>query len=137
MRFLDTNVVLRYLTGDDPAKAQACYELFQRVQRGDEELFTTESVAAEVAYVLSSPRGPYRLGHAEIASRLHPILALRGVRMPRKQVCLRALDFFARHDALDIEDALALAHMERLGITEIVSYDRDFDDAPGVTRTEP
>ena len=137
MRFLDTNVVLRDLTGDDPAKARACYELFQRVQRGDEELFTTESVAAEVAYVLSSPRGPYRLAHAEIASRLHPILALRGVRLPQKQVCLRALDFFARHDGLDIEDALALAHMERLGIDEIVSHDRDFDDIPEVTRIEP
>ncbi len=137
MRFLDTNVVLRYLTGDDPAKAQACYELFQRVQRGDEELFATESVAAEVAYVLSSRRGHYRLGHAEIASRLHPILALRGVRLPQKLVCLRALDFFARHEALDFEDALALAHMERLGMTEIVSYDRDFDGIPEVIRSEP
>ena len=33
MRFLDANVILRYLTRDDEAKAEACYELFQRVQR--------------------------------------------------------------------------------------------------------
>lgn len=112
-------------------------QLFQGVQRGDEELFTTESVAAEVAYVLSSPRGPYRLGHAEIASRLHPILAQRGVRLPRKQVGLRALDVFAQREALDIEDALAPAHMERPGLTEIVSCDRDFDGIPEVTRTAP
>ena len=32
MRFLDANVILRYLTRDDEAKAQACYELFQRVR---------------------------------------------------------------------------------------------------------
>ena len=34
MRFLDTNVILRYLTRDDEAKAEACYQLFQRVGRG-------------------------------------------------------------------------------------------------------
>lgn len=64
MRFLDTNVILRYLTGDDQARAQACYELFQRVQRGEEELATCETIAAEVIYVLSSPRLPYRLDPA-------------------------------------------------------------------------
>ena len=137
MRFLDTNVVLRYLTGDDEVKARACYELFQRVQRGEAELFTTESVVAEVTYVLSSPRGPYRLTHEEISSRLLPILALRSLRLPHKQLCIRALAIFAQYGSLDIEDALALAHMERQGITEIVSYDRDFDRAPGVQRIEP
>ena len=60
MRFLDTNVFLRYLTGDDEIKAQASYELFQRVSLGEEELFTCEAIVAEVVYVLSSPRAPYR-----------------------------------------------------------------------------
>ena len=59
MRFLDTNITLRYLTHDDDAKAEACYRLFQRVERSEEELFTCEAVVAEVACVLSSPRAPY------------------------------------------------------------------------------
>ena len=104
MRFLDTNVMLRYLTGDDQARAQACYELFQRVQRGEEELATCETIVAEVIYVLSSPRLPYRLDPAA---------------------------------SLDFEDALAVAHMEQLGISRIVSCDRDFDRVAGVRRTEP
>ena len=28
MKFLDTNVILRYLTKDDEAKAEACYRCF-------------------------------------------------------------------------------------------------------------
>ena len=40
MRFLDTNVFLRYLTGDDEVKAQACYELFQR----ELKLFASEAI---------------------------------------------------------------------------------------------
>jgi predicted nucleic acid-binding protein len=38
---------------------------------------------------------------------------------------------------LDYEDALAVAHMERLKATGLYSYDADFDRVPGVTREEP
>ena len=137
MRFLDTNVFLRYLTGDDEVKAQACYELFQRVSQGEEELFTCEAIVSEVVYVLSSPRAPYRLSHEEIRARFVPILTLRGLRLPQKRVYLEALDLYASSPFLDFEDALAVAHMQRRGITEIVSYDRDFDRLSGVQRTEP
>ena len=137
MRFLDTNVILRYLTRDDEAKAKACYELFQRVQRGEEELATCEAIVAEVIYVLSSPRLPYRLSHEQIRARLLPILTLRGLKLPQKRVCLQALDLYASYPSVDFEDALAVAHMEQRGITAIVSYDRDFDRVAGLRRIEP
>ena len=137
MRFLDTNVIINYLTRDDEAKAEACYQLFQRVQLGEEELFTCEAVVSEVAYVLSSSRAPYRLSHADIKARLLPILTLRGVRLPQKRVYLRALDLYASAPFLDFEYALAVAHMEHRGLTEIVSYDRDFDRVTGLRRVEP
>ena len=137
MRFLDTNVILRYLTKDDEAKAEACYRLFQRVKSGEEELYTCEAIITEVVYVLSSSRAPYRLGHEEIRSRLVPILTLRGLRLPQKRIYLQALDLYAAFPFLDFEDALAAAHMEHRGIAEIVSYDKDFDRLPGVERVEP
>ena len=137
MKFLDTNVVLRFLTRDDEAKAADCYRLFQRVQQGEQELLTCESVVSEAAYVLSSSRLSYRLTHEEIRERLLPILTLRGVRLPQKRVCLQALDIYAASPFFDFEDALAVAHMEQAGVTEIVSYDRDFDRVPGVQRVEP
>ncbi len=86
MKFLDTNVILRYLTRDDEAKAEACYRLFQRASRGEEELFTCEAIVTEVVYVLSSRRVLYRLSHEEIRARLAPILAIRGLRLPQKRV---------------------------------------------------
>ena len=137
MRFLDTNVILRYLTRDDEAKAEACYQLFQRVKLGEEELFTCEAIIAEVAYVLSSHRAPYRLSHEDVRARLLPILSLRGVRLPQKRVYLRALDLYASSSFLDFEDALAVAHMEQRGVREIVSYDKDFDRVTGLHRVEP
>src|SRR3972149_5831423 len=137
MRFLDTNIILRYLTRDDEVKAQACFELFQRLKSGDETVFTCEAVVTEVAYVLSSARVPYRLSHEEIRARLSPILALRGLRLPRKRVYQRALDVWAGYPFLDFEDALAVAYMAEEGIREVLSYDTDFDRVSGVARVEP
>ena len=137
MRFLDTNVILRYLTRDDEVKAEACYELFQRVSRGEEELFTCEAIVTEVVYVLSSARAGYQLGHEEIRARLLPILTLRGLRIPQKRIYIRALDLHASSNFLDFEDALAVAHMEQQGIEEILTYDRDFDRVNEVSRVEP
>ena len=137
MRFLDTNVILRYLTRDDEAKAKACYQLFQRVKRGDEELLTCEAIVTEVVYVLSSRRAPYRLSHEEIRDRLVPLLTLRGLRLSQKRIYIRALDLYASSPFLDFEDALAASHMEQRGVTEIVSYDKDFDRVAGLRRVEP
>ena len=137
MRFLDTNVIIRYLTKDDEEKAEACYRLFQRVNRGEETLATSEAIIAEVTYVLSSRRAPYQLNHEEIRARLLPIVTMRGIRLPHKQICINALNIYASSASLDFEDALSVAHMQRLGIGQIVSYDRDFDAIPDVQRIEP
>ena len=136
MRFLDANILLRYATRDDPAKAAACAELMERLERGTEEVTTCEAVVAEVAYVLLS-RAHYGLDHHQVRLRLAPFIGLRGLRLANKRVYLRALDIFAEDAALDFEDALAIAHMEADGIDEIYSYDQDFDRVEGIRRVEP
>jgi predicted nucleic acid-binding protein len=57
--------------------------------------------------------------------------------LPRRETYLRALDLYAAHRGLDFEDALAVAHMEQQGITELYSYDEDFDQVAGIRRLEP
>ena len=137
MRFLDTNVFLRFLTGDDPSKAEACRALLRRVDEEDEEAYTSETVLAEVFYVLTRGRSGYRVDRVELAQRMRPIIQARGLTMTDKAMVLRALAVYETHAQLDFEDALSVAHMESRGITEIVSYDEDFDRVAGVTRVEP
>ncbi len=137
MRFLDANIILRYLTNDDSAKAAACFALLQAVKEGREQLQTTESIVAEAVYVLSSSRQPYRLSRADIVLSLLPIVRLRGLHVPRKKVVLRALDIYQVYSHLDFEDALSVASMEQSNVREIVSYDTDFDRVAAITRQEP
>jgi predicted nucleic acid-binding protein len=136
MRFVDTNVFIRYLTRDDPQKAEACRELFERVDRGEEEIATCEAVVTEIVYILSA-RAHYGMARAAIAQRVLPLLAMRGLRVPYKQTLSRALHIYAANTGLDFEDAVIVAHMGRTGITEVLSYDEDFDGVSGVTRVEP
>ncbi len=135
VRFLDSNVFLRYFTRDDPDKAQRCYELFQRVQSGAEQVTTSESVIAEVVYVLSSPR-LYAVPRTDIQALLLSILTLRGMRLPNRRLYVRALDVYAEHN-IDFKDALTVAHVERKRLDAILSYDRDFDQVASVRREEP
>jgi predicted nucleic acid-binding protein len=140
MTFIDTNIFLRYLarpaTPLDEQKYQACARLFQRVQAGEEEITTTEAVIAEVVYVLTSPR-QYGLSADDSAARLRPILTLRRFTLPHKRAYLRALDLFATTRGLDFEDALVVAHLERQRLTDLYSYDTDFDQFSTVVRLEP
>ncbi len=138
MKYLDTNIILRLLTRDDEAKAAGCHSLFQQAEgQGKQEVATTEAIITEVCYVLSSSRNPYKLTHEEIRARLVPVLSMRGLRLPRKRRYLRALDLYATYPVLDIEDAVCVAHMEAEGISEILSYDTDFDDVEEAQRVEP
>ncbi len=135
MDFLDTNVILRYLTRDDPVKAERCFELFQRVKRREVRLTTSELVLAEVVYALSS-RSVYNQGREQVRNLLLPIVSLSGLLVPYRRSFLRALEFYAVTN-MDFEDCLSLAHMERLKIKTILSYDRDFDRVNTIQRHEP
>jgi predicted nucleic acid-binding protein len=134
MPFIDANIFVRYLTGDDPAKAKRCLALFQRIKQNEVTVTTSEAVIAEVVYVLSSKI--YGLSRSDIAVRLRPLLILPNLKFLYRSVFLRALELYVRHN-VDFEDCLTAAYMERQKITDIYSYDKDFDTIAGIKRLEP
>src|SRR5687768_15112891 len=101
LQFVDTNIFLRHLTKDDPEKALACFELFRLAQQDKIQLTTSESIIAEVVYVLSS-KNIYDLPHVEIKKRLVPILSIRCLKLEHRETLLRALDLYEMYK-LDFE----------------------------------
>lgn len=132
--FVDANIFLRLITGDDPEKADRCFELLDRASRGDVSLYTSESVVAEVVYVLS--RATYRAPRANVEAALGSALANPGLRLDHKDSVLRALEHW-HESKLDFEDCLSIQHVRRLALDRIYSYDRDFDQISGIHRVEP
>lgn len=135
MRFVDTNIFLRYLTNDEPFKAQQCFQLFQQAGRQECLLTTSEAVIAEVVYMLSS-RQVYNLTHKEVANRLLPLLHIPGLKLPYRGIVLRAVELYGTYP-IDFEDCLSIAHMEKQKLTDIYSYDQDFDQMANIKRLEP
>ena len=135
VRFLDTNILLRYLTRDDEQKADASFNLLLRVERGEESVVTTDLVIAEAVFTLQSPRS-YSLPRKIIRERLEPVIALRGLRLPRKSLYARVFDLYC-DSRVSFADAYNAAYMEGRSITEVYSYDTDFDRIAGISRVEP
>jgi predicted nucleic acid-binding protein len=133
--FVDTNIFIRLLTGDDPVKTSRCRDLFQQVQHGKVTLVTTSTIVAEVTYVMVSS-ATYRYPREMIAQRLRPLLALQGLHIEHKDEILSALDLWEA-TTLDYEDCLAIETTRRLSLDGIYSYDRGFDRVPDIRRLEP
>lgn len=135
VRFLDTNILLRYLTRDDEAKARACLELLLRVERGEEVVVSSDLVIAETVFNLQSPR-QYGLSRERIRQLVEPIIESRGLRLPHKGMYRRAFDLYCGK-GVSFVDAYNASLMERQGLMEIYSYDTDFDRVEGIRRVEP
>ncbi len=133
--FLDTNLIIRFLTRDDPEQAARAYDAFQQAEAGRLTLVSTEGVVVEAVQVLSSKQ-LYNLPRAVIRDQVTDILQVRGLEVPDRDTLLRALVLYAVTN-LDFVDVLILAQMERRGITTVLSFDRGFDRIEGITRREP
>ena len=133
--FVDTNIFVRLLTGDDPAKAERCAALFEQVEQGDIALFTSEAIIGETVYVLTS-KDLYAKTRVQTAQALRPLLELRGLHFDHKLTVLSALDRYETSN-LAFEDCLAVEHAVRLGLDGIYSYDRKLGQRTGVNRLEP
>ncbi len=133
--YIDTDVIIRLLTGDDPAKQAAAAALFERVASGELVVAAPDTVIADAVHVLSS-RVLYHLDRDQIASLLRPLVSLSGFRVQQRAVVLRALDLYEA-TRLDWGDVTIAASMERSGSTVLYAYDRDFDRIAGIERREP
>jgi predicted nucleic acid-binding protein len=132
-RFLDTNILLRYLTRDDEGKANSAYGLLRRVEQGDERVVTSPLVIFEVVFTLQKS---YQIARSRIRDALADILSLAGVELPQKSLYLQALDLYVQKN-ISFADAYNAAYMRSHQVSEIYSGDADFDRVEGITRIEP
>jgi len=132
---IDTDVIVRLLTGDDAAKQQAAFNLFNRIRGGELTAMAPETVIADAVFVLSSPR-LYNVTRAHIRTLLLPILSLSGFWIEDREIVLAALNLYANSTS-GFGDALIVAYMRQRGSTTLYSYDQGFDRYPDIQRREP
>ena len=109
-----TDIIVRYLTGDDPeqfAKARALID--------SEDIFVCTTVSLDTEWVL---RSAYRFDRDRVIAALTAFAGLPRVTLEDPGLAARALDWLAR--GMDFADALHLIKAE--GCETFVSFDQQF-----------
>jgi len=117
MLAVDTNVVVRYLTGDHPEQFANAKALID-----GEDLFVCTTVLLETEWVLRSVYG-YR--PAQLARALRAFAGLPRITLEDPALAAKALDWMA--GGMDFADALHLAKAE--GCEAFISFDQRFATA--------
>lgn len=133
--FVDTDVIVRLLTGDDPVKQAGARQLFESVERGEVELRSPMTVIADAVYVLGSP-SLYKVSRPDIRDMLTSLVRLSGYVVDSKQVVIRSLAIYGSTN-LDFGDAMLIAACRQTRIPTLYSYDRDYDQFDEIKRLEP
>ena len=72
MKGLDTNVLVRFLTADEPDQSEAALRIIETAEAEGSRLHITTLVLAELVWVLKGPR--YGLSRTEVADALGSLL---------------------------------------------------------------
>ena len=127
--FVDTNVLVRHLTGDPPETAERATAFLAT----HAELYLSDLIVAETVYVLESF---YKAPREQVAEAMRSLVAMRSMIMVDPALLLRALEVY-EVERLDFAEAYLVACAESTGIGRVASFDRTIDRVSTVERIEP
>jgi len=127
--FVDTNILVRHLTGDPPDQAERA----TRYLAAADALLLADLILAEVAYVLESY---YEVDRPEVARALRAIVGFPAVRVVDEALLLRTIELY-EIERLDLAEAYLVASAEQTGVDVVASFDRAIDRVGTVRRDEP
>ncbi|HET7295127.1 MAG TPA: type II toxin-antitoxin system VapC family toxin [Vicinamibacteria bacterium] len=120
MTGVDTNVLVRFLVGDDPGQAARAANLFARATAEGERLFVPQIVVCELVWVLGYA---YEKDRTEIAAGLGTLLRARQLAFEDVDQVRTALERFAAGDG-DLADWLIWERSLAAGAERVVTFDR-------------
>lgn len=127
--FLDTNVLIRHLTGEPPEQARRASAFLATADR----LLLPDLIVAEVVYVLESV---YGVGRQRIADLVRTVVGFPAVAVFDGLLLARALELYETV-GIDFADAYLVACAEVSGVGSVASFDRAIDKVASVERVEP
>jgi predicted nucleic acid-binding protein len=152
---LDSNILV-YHFQPHPTFGPNCHRLIERIEKHDMEGFTSTSLLGELAHrlmvieasALPSLKAGKVLSHLKqqptvVQQLSHFQQAIDAVLQSKIQVLtipallISEAARLSKQHGLLTNDALILALMQHLNLTDLASHDADFDRVPGITRYAP
>lgn len=127
--FVDTNVIVRHLTGDPPDLAARAKAFLA----SSGKLLLADVIVAETVNVLESF---YEVQRADLAQLIRAVIAFPAMRTLDPALLLRSIEIYEVH-GVDFAEAYLAASAEVTGVAQVASFDRALDRVPSIKRIEP
>lgn len=131
--FLDANIILRHLLGDHPEHSPRATAYLERVEQGEIQVRTADTVIFEVVFTLQRH---YHQPKAKIREAILPLIELPGIMLPGKRRFRKVFDLYVDLN-LSFADAYHAVVMQQSKLNQIVTFDKGFDRVPEIERVEP
>ena len=129
---IDANIFLELELGQ--SRSSECKEFLSQVARGRIKAVTTDFILDSVALVMEDKRSPPKdIRKFFVSLALYKGLSIYSLDLKDRIVAAEEMI----RKRLDFDDSTSIAAMKRLKIKDIVSFDKDFDEAKALTRVEP
>jgi len=125
---VDTNLILRFMTGVPEDHAKLAAEFFQQGEDGKLVVQISPIVVSEVVFVLTGKI--YGCSRADVAEQLLQFLSNPAFEVQELEILGKALELFKAHN-IDFADAYLAATAQLSGIA-VASFDRDFKKIKGI-----
>ncbi len=135
-RFIDTNVLLRHITDDNPVQSPLAAELLDRIADGQIEGMLSITVIFETVFTL---QGLYHFKREVIAPAIRVIIGAPGLHLidTSEELISHTLDLYTSIRKLSFADCYHAVLSQSFCNGEIYTFDREFDRIPELTRLEP
>ena len=130
---VDTNLLVRYLTEDDPAKAMAVDALLKKASQGKIKILLPSVVAAELVWVLESF---YQMSREQISELVDAILQTPGIEVQDEAIILAATRLYGQTN-IDFVDAWIIEFAKALGVRKIHTFDTKHFKNTGMEVSHP
>jgi predicted nucleic-acid-binding protein len=131
---IDTNLLVRYLTDDEPQKAKVVDILLNSARKGEIRILIPSIVIAELVWVLESF---YEMTADDIAGLVEAILNTPGIDTQDKSLIEAALKLY-RSKKIDLIDGWIIEFAKVKGAKTIYTFDKKhFKDAEEVDIVNP
>ena len=130
---LDTNVLVRYLTQDDPRQSALATRLLEDTLTVERQGFVSTVVLVELVWVLETG---YRCGRVEIAGVVERLLRARTIAVEHADVAWQALRAF-RASKAEFADCMIERAGHANGCERTVTFDRVAARTAGMQLLEP
>jgi predicted nucleic-acid-binding protein len=117
-QIIDTNIILRFLVGDDKKQQQKAREIFKEAQAGKRKIIIKPLIIAEACFVLESF---YKQQRDKIAASFEVILSQKWLTVEDRETMLSLWPWYRKN--FHFVDSYLLAWAE-INDAEVISFDK-------------